>query len=307
VRAATREKVLRTIKKYEYVPDNGAVFLKRLKTKKIGVIVPDITNPGSSVTVQMMHDLFKTRGYHLILGNTYGEVSEEKDILEMMQRERVAGIIIATYAGEDDSILYPYFERLVKSGISIVFMGKNKENLPVDVLSVNNTSGALKITEYLIKTGRKKIGFIAGSRYLRATEERLKGYLKAMKRKGLVVPQGLILCEDGYTMENGEKLGDILLKKDIDGIVCGNDAMAIGVMKAAEERGINIPGDVAITGFDDSFLASLVKPKLTTVHQPTENIVTTGCERLIGRIEGKCTAKYEELLFEPEVIVRESA
>ncbi len=306
VKPATKERVLRIIKKQNYVPDSRGIYLKKLKTKKIGLIVPDITNPGYPVMVKTVHDFLKKKGYHLILGNTYGEISEEKDILEMMQRERVAGIVVGTCEGEDDSALYPLFKSLVDNGIKIVFMGKKRDGLPVDVSTVDNIKGTYKITRYLINTGRKKIGFIAGSRDLRATEERLEGYRKALAERNFPVRADNIICEGSFTMEYGEKWGKTLFQKGVDAIVCGNDLIAIGVLKAAEKTDIKIPGDVAVTGFDDIFLAALVRPSITTVREPAEGSERI-CEVLMERIEGKRTGEPEEIIFEPEIVIRESA
>lgn len=306
VKPSTKERVIRVIKKENYIPDSRGIYLKKLQTKRIGLIVPDITNPGYPLTVKIVHDFLKEKGYHLILGNTYGEISEEKDILEMMLRERVAGIIVGTCEGEDDTPLYPLFRSIINNGIKIIFMGKKKDGLPVDVLTVDNTKGTYRITNYLLKTGRNKIGFIAGSKNLRATEERLVGYRKALIEKGISPDAEKIICEGPYTIENGERWGEIIISKGVDAIVCGNDLIAIGVIKAAEKLNIKIPKDVAITGFDDIPLTSLIKPSLTTVRQPRE-IAEKGCEILIERIEGKRKGAPEEILFEPEIIIRESA
>jgi len=306
VNPSTKERIMRIIEKEGYIPDSSAVYLKKLKTKKIGLIVPDISNPGYPQTVKVIHDIMKSKGYHLILGNTYGNIEEEKNILEMMQRERVAGIIVATCEGEDDTLLYPIFRRLIKNGFPIVFMGKKKDGLPVDVISVNNFKGAFKITNYLLKTGRKKIGFIAGDRNLRATEERLEGYIEAHKKRGIKIHSEIVICEEEYTVEFGKKWTEKIIKEKVDAIFCGNDLMAIGAIEKIEEMGKKVPEDIAVTGFDDIFLATLVKPAITTIHQPLEKIASIGCERLLGWIERKFK-ENEEILIEPEIIIRESA
>lgn len=305
VKSSTKEKILKIIEKENFVPDNRAVYLKKINTRKIGLIIPDILNPIYSLAVKVIHDYLKEKDYHLILGNSYGNVDEEKDILELFERERVAGVIIGTCEGEDDSSLIPIFDRMLKSGIKIVFTGKKNYGLKVDVISVNNEIGTYKITNYLIKTGRKKIGFISGDRNLRATEERLSGYIKALKEKGIGINKELIICEGEYKMENGRKFAKELISK-VDAILCGNDLMAIGAIKAVEESGLKVPDDIGICGFDDIFISYLIKPSLTTVHQPIEKISEIACERLIGWIEGKIK-KEEEILIEPEIIVRESA
>ena len=304
----TKKRVLRAIKKLGYIPDNRAVYLKKEKTKKVGLIIPDISNPVYPIGVRVIHDILKSHGYHLILGNTYGEISEEKDLLEMMQRERVAGIILATCEGEDDSELFPIFRRFLENNISLVFMGKKKDDLPVDIVSVNNLTGALKATEYLLRTGREKIGFIAGGRDSRVTKERLEGYLEAFKKKNTTPSSELIICDGEYTMEYGERWGELLLKNyKPDAIFCANDLLAIGVIKACEKLNMEIPEEVAVVGFDDIYLASLVNPKLTTIHQPLGEIATIACEILVERIERGVEEEPREILIEPELIVRESA
>jgi len=305
VSSSTKEKILKIIERENFIPDSRAVYLKKLKTKKIGLIIPDILNPIYSLAVKVIHDYFKEKGYHLILGNSYGEIEEEKDILQMFERERVAGVIVGTCEGEDDSLLTPIFRRMINNGIKIVFTGKKSYGLDVDVISVNNTSGTYKMTNYLIKTGRRKIGFISGDRGLRATEERLKGYKKSLEEKYMEFNKDIVICEGEYKMEYGKKWTKELIGK-ADAIICGNDLMAIGAIKAIEESGLKVPDDIAVCGFDDIFISSLIKPSLTTVHQPIEKISEIACERLIGWIEGKIKEE-EEILIEPDIIVRESA
>ncbi|HPP30628.1 MAG TPA: LacI family DNA-binding transcriptional regulator, partial [bacterium] len=104
VSSSTKEKILKIIERENFIPDSRAVYLKKLKTKKVGLIIPDILNPIYSLTVKVIHDYSKENGYHLILGNSYGEIEEEKDILQMFERERVAGVIVGTCEGEDDSL-----------------------------------------------------------------------------------------------------------------------------------------------------------------------------------------------------------
>jgi len=305
VRSVTRERILKVIKKENFIPDSRAVYLKKLKTKKIGLIIPDILNPIYSLAVRVIHDYSKAKGYHLILGNSYREIEEERDILQMLERERVAGIILGTCEGEDDSLLIPVFRRMLSNGIKIVFTGKNSYGLKVDVVSVNNSAGTYKMTNYLIKTGRRKIGFISGDSRLWATEERLKGYKKSLQEKGIEFKKDIVRCEGDYKIEYGKRWAKELIGC-VEAIVCGNDLMAIGAIKAIEESGLKVPDDIAVCGFDDIFISALIKPSLTTVHQPVEKISEIACERLINWIEGKIN-KEEEILIEPEIIVRESA
>ncbi len=307
VKTATKKRVLRIIEKENFVPDNTAVYLKKPRTRKIGFIIPDILNPVYPLAVKVIHDILRDRKYQLILGNTYGEIKEERNILDMMQREKVAGIILATSEGEDDSALNPLLENFIKRNVVLVFTGKQKNGLPVDFISIDNFSGMKKATEYLLKTGNKRIGFISGDKNLWVTEKRLAGYIQALKNKNVEIDPDIIITEGQYTMECGEKWGEVLIRKKVDAVVCGNDLLAIGVIKTAGKMNIRIPEELSVTGFDDIPLASLIKHPLTTLRQPFEDASRIACERLIGRIEGRLTEKPVDILMEPELIVRESA
>jgi len=310
VNPKTKQRVLRAFKKFGYTLDSRAASLKKKGNgKNIGLVIPDISNPIYPLCVKTVHDSLKAQGYHLILGNSYGEPTEEREILEMMEKERVAGVILATTQGEVESHLSPIFERFLKNGTPLVFLGKKKEFLSVDSICVDNFSGTFQAINYLLKTGRKKIGFIAGGEVGgRATKERLDGYLEALKEKGIKPRPEFIVCEGEYTMEYGEKWGKVLLEKRVlDAVFCGNDLMAVGLIKAAEELNIKIPEELGVVGFDDIPLASLIKPKLTTVRIPVEKDALLACDLLLKRISGKLTENAKDILSKPELVLRESA
>lgn len=306
--AKTRARVLKAVEKSGYVPDARAVSLKRGSNKIIGIIIPDISNPVYPIGVKVIHDIARERGYHLILGNTYGRVDEELELLRMMMRERVAGLIVATCEGEDDTACNAYLDEIRRSGGSVVLMGREKGNLGVDEISVDNTKGVYRGTQYLLKTGRKKIGFLVGRSGPLAREGRLAGYRRALSEAGAKQKEIVIMSEE-WTRESGRREMENYLENggNPDGLFCGNDLLAIGAMEAVRKSGRSVPGDVALVGFDDIEQASLVTPQLTTVRQPHQKVASLACSLLLDRIEGRERGGPKEILVEPELIVRESA
>ena len=304
----TRRKVLRAVEKFGYVPDARASSLKSRKTKSVGLIIPDISNPVYPVTVKVTHDIAKVRGYHLILGNTYGRLDEEMEILKMMLRERVAGLILGICEGEDDTSCNSYLNKIINSGVSVVLTGRNRNGLQVDEITTDNKKGAYKATNYLLKIGRKRIGFMAGRRGLLATDARLAGYLQAFSEKRVGQNEKLLSFGD-WTRVSGQKQMRSLLNsgEKPDAVFCANDLLAIGAMETIKKAGLKIPDDIAVVGFDDIELSSLVQPRLTTVNQPQEKIAEIACNLLLDRIERNESEEPKEILLEPELIIRESA
>lgn len=304
----TRRRVMRVVDELGYVPDARAAALKFGTNMCIGLVVPDIANPVYPVAIKAVHDCARERGYHMILGNTYGRADEEMEFLQLMGREKVAGLIVATSEGEDDRCCNPYIESLIKAGTKVVLAGRAKAGLSADLVMVDNEEGAYKANAYLLRTGRRSIAFISGRRDLTATEGRLAGYVRALEEQGLQ-PDDRLMSFDGGDRESGyNQMRNMLDRGEhLDAVFCGNDLLAVGAMEAIKEHGLAIPKDMAVVGFDDIELASLVSPKLTTVSQPQARLATMACNLLLDRVENVVVGGPKDLIVKPELVVRESA
>lgn len=305
-KSETREKVLKIIEDLNYTPSASASNLRASRTGTLGAIIPDISNPFYPSSIRAFYDAAKMRGYNIILGNTYGMAAEEKEVLSLMSRERVAGIMLETCEGEDWDC-YPFLKSMIDSGVYIVLIGKKRDNLDADMISIDHETGAYKAVSYLLRLGRKRIGLICGSASVMSGEQRYAGYKRALMDKG-IEEDNRIVSFDEWTLESGKSQAKKILKQNkIDGLFCANDLLAIGAMDVLKEKGVEIPEDVAVVGFDDIKFSSYLSPKLTTIHQPIERMASNACNLLIDRIEGKFRGKFREILVEPELIARESA
>ncbi len=305
----TKSRILAIIDRLGYVPDERATSLRRASTRKIGLIVSDIDNPIYPKTVKTIHDLLKRKGYPLILGCSYGSNDEEADAIEMMRRERVSGIIVSTPEGEDDICLKPLFERLVAQNMPFVFLGKTNWGLPIDTVLMNDQAGMRELTSHVIDSGKVRIAFLSGGEAPTVTQERFQGFFNAMRSRSMQVHHDFVIRLGAYSIENGyEQASKLLsLKTRPDAIVCANDLLAIGALRAAEDKEVRVPAELAITGFDDIYLATLVRPQLTTIHQPVELTAEKACEFLFHRIENAGRRiKASRLLIDPQLIIRGS-
>ena len=308
VSAKTRNKIEKAVAKTGYRPDSRAASLRSGATNRIGIIIPDAGNPAYAAAMRVFHDQLRQRNYSMVLGCTYGSVQEEHKLLQYMQQDHVDGIILYTCEAPQDEISHQTLHQLLEQKTPVVYVGKQNNLLPTDSLGVDNHQGIDKAISYLKRIGRKRIAFLSGDVSNWAYQQRVESFKCAMKINKLKVSAKSILAKGQSTVETGGALLPVLMDKmpDVDAIVCSNDLMAIGAMYAAIQFGIKVPEQLAVIGFDDIQMASLVRPRLTTIRQPILQIAEQTCQFLLQRLSGE-DSEPQSLLFEPELVIRESA
>lgn len=308
VSAKSRIKIEKAVAKTGYRPDTRAASLRSGATNRIGIIIPDAGNPAYSAAVRVFHDQLRQKNYSMVLGCTYGSVQEEHQLLQFMQQDHVDGIILYTCEAPQDDISHQTLRQLLEQKTPVVYVGKQNNLLPTDNLSVDNNLGIDKAVAYLKRIGRKHIGFLSGDLSNWAYQQRVESFRRVMKTMKLKINPKAILTQGQSTVETGGALLPLLMDQvpQTDAIVCSNDMMAIGAMYAAQQLGMRIPEQLAVIGFDDIQMASLVRPRLTTIRQPILQIAQQTCRFLLNRLAGE-TGAPQTLLFEPELVVRESA
>lgn len=303
VKEETRKKVLKVIKELGYYPNSLARGLNINKTFTIGIIVP-FTNHifSTSYYVELLSGVEKAcaeYNYHILL---YPK-KDEKDIIDYQQlffERKVDGLIIIAPEINDKQI-----KVINKNDIPCVVVDGRQSGKNIIFIDSNNLDGAFFATEYLIKNNHKDIGFISGSTYMRNGKDRLDGYLKALKRYKLPVREGLI--KNGNFSEDS---GYIYMKELLSesqrptAVFASNDTMAIGAMRAVQEKDLTVPDDMSIIGFDDIKMLNFITPSLTTVKQFSFNMGYTASNYLIEKINGKIDIKSK--IFNVELKIRDS-
>lgn len=303
----TKRNIEKIARKLNYTPNLRAQSLKTKKTYTLGLLIPDISNPFYSAVTKGIYNKAREEGYHLILGNSYGDPQEELNILKMFHASQIDGLILMAAEVEKDKNCFQYLSELVGSGLPVVLCDRKTDHLLVDQVRIDSFKGAYLATHHLVDLGHNRIGFINGSSKVLVGLECLRGYQKALIEHHILVDKNLIL-EEGFNKEGGYKCMQKFLKirERPSAIFAANDVIALGAILAIREAKLKIPEEIAIVGFDDIELASVVSPRLTTIAQPKEEGGRIAASLLLQRINKTGPREPQKILLEPRLVVRES-
>jgi LacI family transcriptional regulator len=304
ISTVTREKVLRIVKENNYIPNTMARSLVTRQTKTIGLVIPDIVNPFFPELARGAEDKASEAGYSIIYCNTDDDLEKEEKYINMLAEKMVDGIVF-THSAKRTNGLSP----IDRGNIPVILIDRDLEssNVKGKVL-VDNLEGAYKAVKHLIDKGYKKIAFITGALTSTTAKDRLAGYRKALEDSGIEYNNNYIRAGQ-YKSEWGLTAVKQLLDEglDFDAVFCGNDLIAISVIKLLKSKGYNIPNDIGVVGFDDIYMASVVEPGLTTIKQPNYEMGYKAVELLIEVLEKSGeAAEQKTIILDTELIVRKS-
>lgn len=297
-----RELVHKLAKEYNYKANSLARALATKKTNIIGLIVPDITNYFFAETALYIESKLKEHGYSLILCNTADHAVEEKKYIDLLLSYGVDGLLICiSHESLFDETL---IKRLEKLDIACVAFDRFTENLPFPYVSIDNVHGSKLATEYLIKNGHHKIGFIGGPQNVLSANKRLEGYKASLEEANIPFTNEYARIGN-YQFDGGYSAGLSLLKEtDVTAVFVANDMMAYGFYKAARELGRKIPEDISVIGFDDLLFSTTLDVPLTTMKQSTDELALNVCDILLKKLnKQKHPAK---VILSPRLTVRNS-
>lgn len=283
VNDATRAKIKKAIKDLKYQPSRVA---KRLRSKSIssnllGVLIPDIENPFYVDVLRGIEEMAYSNNYAIIMCNFGQDEKKEKLYLEILQSEAIDGLVVAP-AHEDD----PRLKKMVKDGLPVVCVDRGLKDANVDVVLVDNVTGAYNAVDYLIKSGYRRIAYIGGLLAIPSTTLREKGYRKALTENGIPFDKELVKFGDSKH-RSGVKLCEELLSlpNPPNALFTGNNLITLGALETIHKWKLKIPEDIAIVGFDDMQWSSSLNPPLTAVRQPAMEIGKRAVELLLQRIK----------------------
>jgi LacI family transcriptional regulator len=303
ISAATRKNVLKIAQELNYYPNAIARGLATRKANAIGVIVPNLA---SSFIVRVLQGIKSTNrdiDYTVLLFDTIGQKETEAQLFQRLARERRIDGAILISAGVTDEELRVFKDE----SVPCIVVARMCDFL--DSVFVNNARGADEATEYLISKGHTRIACVVCHKHSLPMDERVAGYQSALRRNGIPVDPLLMLEVPDDGIYEGKKAFETLMNmspRPTAVFVPGGDMVAIGIIKEAKLTGINVPGQMAVVGFDDIPAAEVVEPALTTVRQPKLEMGDHAINILIDKVEGRETAiKHKEL--PTKLIIRESA
>lgn len=278
----TRQRVQEFARKVNYRPNALALGLKHQRSFTLGIIIPEIIHHYFSTVISGIEEIAYSKGYRVMICQSNEDYQREVINLQALIDHRVDGLLVSHSKATEN---FQHFVEATESRLPIVFIDRFVKELNTDRVINDDFQGGRMITQHLIERGRRKIMHLAAPRQLVVGRERLGGYMQALKDSGIEFNDELLLqCDtpDGVLAQKDKILE---LASKIDGIFAVNDFTAIAAMQILQEAGYMVPGQIAIAGFGDDPIASIVKPSLTTVEQKGFEMGKQAVKMLIERIE----------------------
>ncbi len=301
----TRQRVQQAIDEISFVRNGSARQLRAGTSQHIGLIVLDVANPFFTEVARGAEDVANEAGYIVILCNSDDSVEKESHYLHVLEEQRTQGVLI-TPVQNDAS----YLQRFRQRGIAVVLLDRPSRIKDLCSVAVDDVRGGELAATHLIEQGHERIAFVHGPLSIRQCADRKRGMLRAMKTAGLDSERTVVdISTAAQSAREGEQVVEQLLSASIKptAVFCANDLLALGLMRGLIKRGVSIPRDMAMVGYDDVEFASLLSVPLTSIRQPKYELGRAAAELLLDEACNPTTHKHKHIVYQPELIVRESS
>jgi LacI family repressor for deo operon, udp, cdd, tsx, nupC, and nupG len=305
VSEASRQAVLTSLDVLGY---ERPARLRRRSAGLVGLVVPELDNPIFPAFAQVMGTLLAQRGYTSVLATQIpGGVSEDEYVDSLLDHG-VAGIIFVSGLHADTTADRARYQRLIDRGLPVVFINGYSPDLAAPFVSDDDVTAMDLAVGHLAQLGHRQIGLVVGQRRFVPSMRKIDGFVAALCRTFEIAQeeaQGWVETTM-FTLEGGNAGAERLLERGATAVVCGSDLMALGAVRAARRRGLDVPGDVSVIGYDDIPLAAVVDPPLTTIRQSVPAMGMAAVNALLESIGGTPVPTHE-YMFRPELVLRASS
>jgi len=301
----TRERVKQAIEEIGFVRNGSARQLRAGTSRHIGLVVLDVANPFFTEVARGVEDLANQAGYAVILCNSDDSLEKETHYLRVLEEQRARGVLI-TPVQSDAS----YLQRLRQRGISVVLLDRPSRIKDLCSVAVDDVRGGEMAAAHLLEQGHERIAFVHGPLSIRQCADRKRGVHRAIKAAGLDPEHALVdITTAAQSAREGELTVEQLLNARVKptAVFCANDLLALGVMRGLIKRGLSIPRDMAMVGYDDVEFASVLSTPLTSVRQPKYELGRMAAELLLDEALHPADHEHKHIVYQPELIVRESS
>lgn len=288
-----------------YRPNKLASSLRTNNSKTIGVLVSWINRPFISSLIAGIENAARKEGYQVIICQSHDSVVLEKEYLRALYNSRVCALITSLAMQTED---YSHFDLFTKNNIPIVYVDRTPKMNQVNKVTINNYKASFEATEHLIQQGCTRIAHLGGDPIQRIYEDRLNGYISALRLHSLPIDPNLIRQAEYLSAEEGIKLAQEVLALNplVDGIVCTNDTAAVSAIKYAKSQGIRIPEDLAVIGFNNDPVCEIIEPPLSSVHHPAEQMGEAAVSRTLNIIDQE-GSEVDNITLDTHLIIRASS
>jgi len=299
----TAAKVRAAAARLGYQPDLSGQSLRTRRTRTIGVLVPDLSNPTFPRIVRGIEEQLRSVGYEAIIASTDNDQGRETTVLDVLRARNCDGFVVATAFRRDENVA-----GLVADGTPVVLINRLVDGLEVPAVVSDDAGGVRAAVRYLWERGHRAIAYVAGPRSLSITTLRVSAFKAELRRLGVARPGSRVIHASGYTIEGGRDAAAEMLKRlsgDVTAVVAGNDMMAIGCLAFLAEHGVSCPADISLVGFNDMPLSAHLRPALTTIAIPQFELGVEAARLLVERIVDP-TGPARTVVLPTEVVERES-
>jgi DNA-binding LacI/PurR family transcriptional regulator len=299
VSETTREAVLTALDVLGY---ERPTQLRGERARLIGLVLPELQNPIFPAIAEVVGGELAHRGFTPVLCTLTAGGLSETDYVAMLLEQQVSGVVFAggLYTGQASP--HQHYHLLHERGIPVVVFNAAIEQLRLPCVSTDDVTAASQAFTHLASLGHQRIGLVVGPEDHEPSRRRLASFTSSASAAGFSVAP---VEHTMFSLEGGQAATTRMLRHGVTGIICGSDPLALGAIRAIRRAGLSVPGDVSVVGYDDSQFMSCTDPPLTTVRQPIEAMGKAAVALLINQIEN-VAVHPEELLFEPELVVRGS-
>ncbi|HDS05998.1 MAG TPA: LacI family transcriptional regulator [Bacteroides sp.] len=307
IREETSRRIIDTARTMGYQQNTFARNLRKNRSNTLGVILPRLDSSFQSAVVSGIEKKVNQIGYNLIISQSRESVEKERANVATMYNSRVEGLLISLAC---DTRNLDHLNMFFEKGIPVVFFDRVKEHPRYKCTSVviDNSQAAFDATEHLVEQGCRRIMFIGGNLLCHVYRERFRGYRKALDEHGLSDDKGLTLI-DILNEDTGVYAVKKILEMDAppDGIFAANDSSAVSVICELKQKGIRVPEDIAVVGFNNVHLSRVIDPGLTTIHYPGMEMGEVAASTLIDMLDRESPVLTKTIVLSHQLIVRESS
>ena len=298
----TREKVLEAIKALDYRPNKLAQQFRTQRTRSVLVLLPRLGDSFYAEILKGIESVADEEGYHIFVANTSNQAEKEKYYYECLIQKQIDGII-------DFSARLPkdYMNEIARQH-PVVVACRYLADAELPNVTIDNLAASREMTDYMLNLGHERIAYLCGNTGLAIYKSRREGYCQALQNRGIPVDDSL-LCMADPEVQGGYDAALRLIRSGVQfsAIVTSGDTLAVGAIQALKASGLRVPEDVAVCGFDDIELSSLISPTLTTVRQPRNLIGRRSMEKILDCISGNGKRANEQIVLDYEIVIRQSS
>tara|TARA_R110002049_G_scaffold1537_2_gene11840 strand:+ start:1440 stop:2471 length:1032 start_codon:yes stop_codon:yes gene_type:complete len=302
----TKKAVKQVAKNLNYQPNHLASALRKGKSNLVGVIVPRTNSNFFSSVIQNIEEVLNKEGYNIIITQSNESFKKECNNIDTLLFTQVDGII-ASMANE--TIDLEYYEKIKLKGIPLILFDRGENDLNVDYIGINDYDSSHMIVEHLVEQGCKRIAHIGGYKHTRIFNNRIRGYIDALKKHDLPLDHELLLESNLSTEDGRKKMAQLLgLKNRPDAVYVAGDYAALGALRVLNEQHITIPKDIALVGFGNEPFTAMVTPTITSIEQHSAEIGKQAAKTFLAHIKKDSISQtLNKIILDAELIVRDSS